>query len=116
MFLSRWQNDHPKDPIDLYCHKSGACYQEYNPFPVSPDTPLSLKDSLSSLYSVAEDSQLLSWFMQLPVQDSLPFVIDYKIIVDAQDRDTELQELRQKHPQKYVQHTLAPDTQVDCFS
>ena len=53
--------------------------------------------------------------MHLPVQDSLPFVIDYKGIAEAQARDAELQELRQKYPQKYTQHTLAPDTQVYCY-
>ena len=108
---SRWQNDHPKDPIDLYRPKNGTNYPEYCPFPVSPDNI----DTIASYYSVANDPQLLNCFVHLPVQDSLPFVIDYTTIADAQSRDAGLQQLRQQHPQQYVQHALAPDTQVYCY-
>ncbi|CAJ1961137.1 unnamed protein product [Cylindrotheca closterium] len=124
-----WQNDNPKDPIDLYCQPIGA-YQEYVPLiettsnvdlssndnrTTASNANISSHDTLNSFYSMATDLQLLNCFVHLPVQDSLPFVLDFKSIADAQTQDAELTELTQTKPQQYVQHTFAQDTQVYCY-
>lgn len=130
MSSSRWQNDTPKDTIDLYRRPTGD-YQAYSPltqttsnvdlssndstFTTASNANVSSYDTLNSFYTVATDSQLLNCFVHLPVQDSLPFILDFKSIADAQAQDAELAELKQTKPQQYVQHTFAQDTQVYCY-
>lgn len=114
---SRWQNDHPKDPIDLY-RRPNAEYPTYSPFSADAsdaDANKSAHQTLSSFYSMATDSQLVNCFLHLPVQDSLPFRLDFKSIAEAQAQDAELTELKQSHPNQYVNHTFAEDTQVCCY-
>ena len=177
MSSSRWQNDTPKDTIDLYRRPTGdyqayspltqttsnvdlssndtaidvyrrpiGDYQAYSPltittsnvdlpsngtvtettsnvdlssndstFTTASNANVSSYDTLNSFYTVATDSQLLNCFVHLPVQDSLPFILDFKSIADAQAQDAELAELKQTKPQQYVQHTFAQDTQVYCY-
>jgi len=84
-------------------------------FTTASNANVSSYDTLNSFYTVATDSQLLNCFVHLPVQDSLPFILDFKSIADAQAQDAELAELKQTKPQQYVQHTFAQDTQVYCY-
>ena len=96
---SRWQNDaQPKDPIDLY-RQPNREYQTYSPFNTEASNASSI-ETLSSFYSMATNSQLLNCFLHLPVQDSLPFQLDFKSIAEAQAQDAELTELKQSKPQQ----------------
>jgi Integrase zinc binding domain len=62
-----------------------------------------------------DDDNLLDCFVNLPLSEGLPFVLDYATIADAQTRDALLQQKAQTHPQQYVHQLLAPNTTVTCF-
>jgi len=96
-------------------------YQPYSPFPKEVsntsenDSSLDDNKDIFSFYSMATDSQLLNCFVHLPIQESLPFQLDFQSIAEAQAQDAELADLRQSKPEKYVQHTFSNDTQVYCY-
>jgi len=94
------QNNHPFHP-DLF--------EEYDPLQVD-------SKKAQSFYSMASDGDddLVMSFAHLPAQSGIPFVLDYRTIADAQDRDAGLQQLAQQEPERYVRQLLAPNTQVYC--
>jgi hypothetical protein len=72
----------------------------------------SLNDS--SFYSMAIDD-LFDCFVHLPDQAGISFVLDYETIANAQTRDTELQQLAQQEPMKYICQLLATNVHVWCY-
>ena len=112
MSSSQWQNE------PLY-RRLKEDYHTYSPFITELSNTSSAEktsiQTLSLFYFIVNDSQLLNCFLHLPVQDSLPFRVDFKTIVEAQLQDAELTQLKQTKPQQYVLHTFAEDTQVCCI-
>ena len=70
---------------------------------------------LDTFYSVAiDDDDLLDCFINLLTVMEVPFVLDYKIMQDAQCNDAPWQVLLQKFPKQYVQQQLTHNVQLHC--
>ena len=75
-----------------------------------------LSDPNDIFFSMAiDDSDLLDCFVNLPASSGVPFVLDYKIIREAQVGDARLQTLRQTKPDSIVNQQLAHDLQLACY-
>lgn len=73
-------------------------------------------DPLQNFYTmVIDNDDLLDCFVHIPASKSIPFVLNYNTIRNAQARDARLQQLRQQHLTQYVNQLLAPDVHVTCY-
>ncbi len=74
------------------------------------------EDESQSFYSMAIDNDdLKCCFVNLPLNQVAPFVLDYKRLRAVQMRDARLQSLREKYPQSFCEQMLAPQVYVTCF-
>jgi hypothetical protein len=75
-----------------------------------------MSNSADTNFSIAiDDDDLLDCFVNLPDSESKPFVLDYKVIKDAQDRDAFLQAIQSQTPDSYPEQLLAPEVHLICY-
>jgi Integrase zinc binding domain len=72
-------------------------------------------DPLDHYHSPAAEGDLIDCFLYLPTSENIPFVLSYETIAQAQPGDAQLQQLRKKKPNKFVQRLLAPNTTLWCY-
>lgn len=65
-------------------------------------------DELLQSFLCLDDNSLES-YVQLPQQQGVPFVLDYKNIAEKQQTDTRLQHVRESKPDSFPQMQLAPN-------
>ena len=107
---------HPQNPQDLYrdAELFKVQSQIYDPLDLDSNDEF----FSNSYYSMAIESSddLVHCFAHLPAQSGILFQLDFETIAQAQGRDAALNALKAQYPLKYVDHLLALNTNICCYS
>jgi hypothetical protein len=82
---------------------------------ISVDTYLLIMDPLDHYHLLAAEDDLIDCLLHLPTSENIPFVLSYETIAQVQPGNAQLQQLREKKPDKFVQQLLAPNTTLWCY-
>jgi hypothetical protein len=100
-------NKHSEDTRYQYCPISEETHDT--------DQLLYRSRSLDQFQSLALENDHIDCFLHLPLSENIPFILTYANIAQAQPGDAQLQTLRAKRPNQYIQKLLAPNLSLWCY-